>query len=422
MIERNNIRTEPRSATATGGRGGAARLRDILLRPSLAALGLLLVSAGSVHAQTVTLYDLRNNLPGVQPANLRVSATEDLVTGTDSSVAINFEGDGRPINYLELVYVSRSANGTPNAWLPSGMDFLVTQRPSGTVSFAASPLRAVNPGEWQAIFGTPSNADWTTPVYTSSGYNVYRALFIMQEMTTVAGQEHSITWHGFCNISGVGQVALLFSDNSLGSFGASNDWRWVNGAGLPRSLASVGAPFPTVAARIGYLPCPVITTQPLPASTCSQGTARLSVAITPDDAARPGLYTYQWQWQPAGVGTAWVNLATGDNAEAGGVPVVHAANVNTATLEARPLAGYINFAPRAFRCIVTNLCGSVTSDTATLTICPADFNCDGAVDGDDVIAFFGPWDGGELAADVTGDGSVDGDDVIAFFNGWDSGC
>ncbi|MFZ4575161.1 MAG: GC-type dockerin domain-anchored protein, partial [Phycisphaerales bacterium] len=54
--------------------------------------------------------------------------------------------------------------------------------------------------------------------------------------------------------------------------------------------------------------------------------------------------------------------------------------------------------------------------------CAADFTADGAVDGDDVIGFFGAWDAGELAADFNGDGGVDGDDVIAFFGAWDSGC
>ncbi len=54
--------------------------------------------------------------------------------------------------------------------------------------------------------------------------------------------------------------------------------------------------------------------------------------------------------------------------------------------------------------------------------CPADYNGDGGVDGDDVIAFFGDWDSSLNEADYNGDGGVDGDDVIAFFQDWDSGC
>ncbi|MFZ4574166.1 MAG: GC-type dockerin domain-anchored protein, partial [Phycisphaerales bacterium] len=54
--------------------------------------------------------------------------------------------------------------------------------------------------------------------------------------------------------------------------------------------------------------------------------------------------------------------------------------------------------------------------------CPGDYNDDGGVDGDDVIAFFADWDTGLIGADLTGDGGVDGDDVIFFFERWDAGC
>jgi hypothetical protein len=54
--------------------------------------------------------------------------------------------------------------------------------------------------------------------------------------------------------------------------------------------------------------------------------------------------------------------------------------------------------------------------------CPADLDCSGGVDSDDVIRFFTAWDAGDLLADFTGDGGVDGDDTIAFFGRWDSGC
>jgi hypothetical protein len=60
--------------------------------------------------------------------------------------------------------------------------------------------------------------------------------------------------------------------------------------------------------------------------------------------------------------------------------------------------------------------------TPSTTSCPADYNNDTGVDGDDVIAFFADWDAGIITADLTGDGGVDGDDVIYFFERWDSGC
>jgi hypothetical protein len=71
----------------------------------------------------------------------------------------------------------------------------------------------------------------------------------------------------------------------------------------------------------------------------------------------------------------------------------------------------------------TNGCGNAPSNAATVEIgCPADFNGDGGVDGDDVIGFFAAWDINDIAADFNNDGSVDGDDVIGFFGNWDTGC
>jgi len=52
--------------------------------------------------------------------------------------------------------------------------------------------------------------------------------------------------------------------------------------------------------------------------------------------------------------------------------------------------------------------------------CSADWNNDGGVDGDDIIAYFADWDANQ--ADYDGSGGTDGDDVIAFFADWDAGC
>ncbi|MFZ4574197.1 MAG: hypothetical protein ACOYN0_07350 [Phycisphaerales bacterium] len=53
--------------------------------------------------------------------------------------------------------------------------------------------------------------------------------------------------------------------------------------------------------------------------------------------------------------------------------------------------------------------------------CFADYNNDGGIDGDDVIAFFADWDAGNACADADASQGVDGDDVIAFFGAWDAG-
>ncbi|MBS0198435.1 MAG: hypothetical protein JSR77_16920 [Planctomycetes bacterium] len=53
--------------------------------------------------------------------------------------------------------------------------------------------------------------------------------------------------------------------------------------------------------------------------------------------------------------------------------------------------------------------------------CPADFDHNGGVDGQDVQAFFAAWATGAASGDVNDDGGVDGADVSYFFQAWESG-
>ncbi len=53
--------------------------------------------------------------------------------------------------------------------------------------------------------------------------------------------------------------------------------------------------------------------------------------------------------------------------------------------------------------------------------CPADYNMDGGIDGQDVQAFYADWELGLTPADVNQDGGVDGADVQFFFEVWEAG-
>jgi uncharacterized membrane protein len=53
--------------------------------------------------------------------------------------------------------------------------------------------------------------------------------------------------------------------------------------------------------------------------------------------------------------------------------------------------------------------------------CPADFNEDGGVDGDDIAAFFAAWEQGDVLADVSVDGGIDGADLEIFYEAWEAG-
>jgi hypothetical protein len=81
-----------------------------------------------------------------------------------------------------------------------------------------------------------------------------------------------------------------------------------------------------------------------------------------------------------------------------------------------------------FRCQFLSPCGNATSDTATLTFCPADFNCDGFIDFFDYDSYVACFEGTEcpnfdpLSADFNGDGFVDFFDYDAFVAAFEIGC
>jgi hypothetical protein len=144
---------------------------------------------------------------------------------------------------------------------------------------------------------------------------------------------------------------------------------------------------------------PLIATQPILYANCGDDTTARIVA--------QGASSYRWR-------RAGVDLVDGPTATGS---VISGADSSQLTIES------FGFADEdSYDCVVQNTCGTVTSTPAVLTSCFADVNCDGGIDGDDVITFFTDWDQGLTAADFNQDGGVDGDDVIAFFERWDGGC
>lgn len=54
--------------------------------------------------------------------------------------------------------------------------------------------------------------------------------------------------------------------------------------------------------------------------------------------------------------------------------------------------------------------------------CTADFDLNGEVNTQDVLAFLNAWVAGEFSADINGDGTINTQDVLVFLNLWNAGC
>ncbi len=187
-----------------------------------------------------------------------------------------------------------------------------------------------------------------------------------------------------------------------------------------------------------------ITQQPAAVTICPGGTAPMSVM-----AQGAGTLSYAWQvetapgvWMPLGGEPAPYACQGGGAGVASALPR-GAASVQVAVSGCAAVSGY------RVRVIVSNACGSVTSQPVLVTVAagcsPADVagtvpagsgsTCgDGTVDGTDFIAFINSFGIGDAAtdpvADVAGggadglqaDGTIDGSDFIAFINAFAIGC
>jgi hypothetical protein len=165
------------------------------------------------------------------------------------------------------------------------------------------------------------------------------------------------------------------------------------------------------------LPCaaPSITSQPAARTVCPDGSAGFAVT-----AAGSGPLSCQWQLQTApGVWQALGNdpfpLPCGGGAFAYATPI----NSPTVTIGIHPCPGVTHYQVRA---VVTNACGTATSDEATYTICPADFNCSGSANSQDFFDFLAAFFALLPSADFNHSGAIDSQDFFDFLTAFFAGC
>ena len=139
-----------------------------------------------------------------------------------------------------------------------------------------------------------------------------------------------------------------------------------------------------------------ITVQPQPLAVCRTSPAAFSVV-----ASGSGRQSYQWRKDTIAIDSALNPSAATANLV---VSHVHAANAGR------------------YDCVVSNACGSVTSNQATLSECDSDFNCDGAADLFDYLDFVSAFADSNSAADFNDDGVVDFFDYLDFVAAFAAGC
>lgn len=155
---------------------------------------------------------------------------------------------------------------------------------------------------------------------------------------------------------------------------------------------------------------PTISSHPVSMSTCASGSAAFAVTT---QGTSP--LTYSWRKDS-------VPIDTSSNPSA-----------STASLTLSNASGS---AAGSYDCVVSNACGSITSDPATLTVCVADTDdgsasgvCDAGVTIDDLLFYLSTFEQGLPRADVD-DGTFTGtpdlgvtiDDLLYFLSRFQAGC
>jgi hypothetical protein len=160
---------------------------------------------------------------------------------------------------------------------------------------------------------------------------------------------------------------------------------------------------------------PSISVQPSARTACPGGSAGFTVI-----AEGSGPFSYQWQLQTAP--DTWQTLGNDPfPLPCGGGAFAYAAPLNSANVQIgiRPCPGVTRYQIRA---VISNDCGSVTSNEATYTICPADFNCDNAVSSQDFFDFLTAFFAADPHSDFNADGVFNSQDFFDFLTAFFAGC
>jgi hypothetical protein len=236
--------------------------------------------------------------------------------------------------------------------------------------------------------------------------------------------------------SAVGNVGVDFNNSDLETyhgriFGAlrtpaSADARLVIGTFDPQTalftqLWDVGAATQDLCVALAAFnpACIGIDAQPAAASACPTGNAAFSVSPG-------GLGPFAYQWQIESPPGTWRTLGNDPGPlPCGGMAYATPLNSPTVAIGVRPCAGVASY---QIRCVVSNACGTATSDEATYTVCYANCDCSTqppVLNVSDFACFLNAFAAGEPYANCDASTSppvLNVQDFACFLNRFAAGC
>ncbi|MGH7130448.1 MAG: FG-GAP-like repeat-containing protein [Phycisphaerales bacterium] len=335
---------------------------------------------------------------GVAPNSATFGNINTVSTGFFGAFAAaigDFNHDGK----LDVAVTNSVGSGRVQVYLNNGAGVLT-----------ASVTRSVGPGPTAlavADFNLDGNLDIVVANQGASSVSVYLG-------------------------DGNGGLATLPTSFNVSSTPSSVFVTDLNGDGRPDIISGSG-PAGDASILLGTVSVLTFTVQPLPAGTCTGGSAGFVLTI----AGQVTAPTFRWQIED-GVGN-WLNLTTDPVA----LPFGGTAFISGALVTGQSAGVRVNVRNRngdfRVRCVASSSCTSGISAAVRLHIgCDSIANivtiggattCDDELTADDVIAFLSGFFAQQPISDVVGLGGVPGsdgqwtaDDVVAFLSAFFAGC
>ncbi len=292
----------------------------------------------------------------------------------------------------------------------SGGDVIVGGSFTDAGGAPASNIARVNPSTlaWSTL-GT--GTDGPVNALATSG----SAVFAGGSFTTAGGVAASRiarfdtgtnTWSalGFGADDNVNAISLLGAPYGSEDLAAGGGFTSAGGLFANRIAAWIGQSAPSIASQPVSIPC----------VTLANPFFEIGYSGFPEP-------FFQWQWKAPGAAD-WSALVNGEISNGAGTATV--SGVRTPRIDIVP-SGSLNWLRTAeFRVVVTNACGTITSNPGKFVPCTANFDCTGTVDVVDLFDFLDAWfaqNGGPIgtpSADFDGDTDVDVVDLFDFLDAW----